>query len=567
MLFFLGLGLLVTKKWQVNPAEKLFYTFFVGWAGLIVVLQIWNLFLPVNAIAFWLLLALSILGLVIGIRTINGEQKEPISKIVFFAVIGAVVIALLANQSLYATVSYDHGLYHRPMVNWLESFPLVKGLGNLHHRFAFNNSSFLNAALLDSSPAKGLIYYSFLPTLFAMLLMRMLLAGYRVFSGGWQVKEVFYALMLPVYFWQVSRMDSASIGFATDPVIYVLQVVAIAEFLGIFIREQLDTFNRQRAVFLALLLSVGVTVKLSFAVFAGLFFVIILWSIWKALEATKSDRIRMTRDMAVVGLAAIIPWMLRGVILSGFPLFPSKVLSIHVKWRMPFSYVDPVPQVIRNWAQHGGDLPASSPLSVWFPYWTQHQLFETWIVLILFAVFMAVYLAGIRYFGKAKQQREVMLALGVVLISLAIWFIQAPSERFAAGLIWMLPIFPMVLLMNKIKSMDWLENKAFVVLLGFALLTFWFKPQFKNYVSLSENLLVPVSEHQVNANQMAFDVNRSDTTRSGLIVYIASDQNEERCYDQPLPCTRKNDFDERLSLIKPGVLASGFWIDNQNSTP
>lgn len=560
MAFFLGLGFLVTRNWEINTAEKLFYSFLTGWVGAIAVLQIWNLFFPVNSVAFWVFLGLSVIGWIFGSQKLI-NKKIPVSKLVFFGLIGILITALMANQSTFGEVSYDHGLYHRPMINWLESYPLVKGLGNLHHRFAFNNSSFLLAAMLDSGPASGLIFYSFIPTLYTVLLMRLLLGVYRVFSEAWQVKEVFYALISPIALWQFSRVDLASIGFPADPVIYILQIAAIGEFLGIFLRKELDLFNRRRILLLALVLAVGITIKLSFAVFGGMLILLIFWSIWSQLFGENGVKRKLTFE--IIGLIVVVVgvWLFRGVVLSGYPLFPSKVLGVAVKWQVPQGYIESVPESIRNWAQHGGDLAANVPLKQWFPYWTQHQNFEMLIAVGLFTVLTIIYLVGINYFGKARQQKEILLVMLAVVVSIAVWFIQAPSERFAASLIWVLPVLPMVLLLNKLKDLPWLQNHAFVALLGLALLTFWFKPEYKNYVSLGETLLKPPLEATLNIGMMKFDPNRFELTNSGLKVFIAADQNEERCYDQPLPCTRKNDFDPRLSLLKIGDIGGGFWVD------
>ena len=44
-------------------------------------------------------------------------------------------------------IHYDTGLYHAQSIRWIEEYGVVKGLGNLHCRLAYNSSSFALSAL------------------------------------------------------------------------------------------------------------------------------------------------------------------------------------------------------------------------------------------------------------------------------------------------------------------------------------------------------------------------------------------------------------------------------------
>lgn len=45
--------------------------------------------------------------------------------------------------------NYDTALYHAQSIRWIEEYGVVPGLGNLHHRFAYNNSIFSLQALFS----------------------------------------------------------------------------------------------------------------------------------------------------------------------------------------------------------------------------------------------------------------------------------------------------------------------------------------------------------------------------------------------------------------------------------
>ncbi|MGV2435393.1 MAG UNVERIFIED_CONTAM: hypothetical protein LVT10_11320 [Anaerolineae bacterium] len=59
-----------------------------------------------------------------------------------------------ANNALLAPARYDAGLYQIQSVMWSNQFPIVRGLGNLHGRLAFNNSFHLYIAWLNLQLAK-----------------------------------------------------------------------------------------------------------------------------------------------------------------------------------------------------------------------------------------------------------------------------------------------------------------------------------------------------------------------------------------------------------------------------
>jgi hypothetical protein len=63
---------------------------------------------------------------------------------------------VLARLALRGAGNGDSGLYHEPLIRWSLEYPIVTGLGNLHVRFAFNQSYFLYAAMLGVGPLANL---------------------------------------------------------------------------------------------------------------------------------------------------------------------------------------------------------------------------------------------------------------------------------------------------------------------------------------------------------------------------------------------------------------------------
>ena len=65
---------------------------------------------------------------------------------------------LFAYGTSRGAIHYDTGLYHAQSIRWLEEYGVVKGLGNLHCRLAYNSSSFALSALYSMAFLGGLSY-------------------------------------------------------------------------------------------------------------------------------------------------------------------------------------------------------------------------------------------------------------------------------------------------------------------------------------------------------------------------------------------------------------------------
>jgi hypothetical protein len=564
-LFFLlvltGVGLLLWQKRQDDDAmpEHLITSFWVGWALLILFLQIWQIFFPVGIVSLGLLFITALAGYYRARRALLGWVKL-VSKgaaVVIVAFSGAFLM-LLANQAAFAHYSYDHGLYHMQMVKWLTTFPLVPGLGNLHHRFAFNNSSFLYAAQMNVGVFEGLAHQVASTLLVFMLVGRCLLAVYRLLQRAEYayIQNTLYVLMLPFILYYIATSSFA--GYSTDVVIFILQTLIAGELLLLHSRYDRPLQELKNSIFfIVLLCALGITVKLSFVVFAALAVVAALaawvWTI--GIEIRQHSRSIFT----VVGIGAllIVPWLVRHVILSGYLLYPSTLISFPVQWKIPAAMAEPIAGIITAWAREivNDSIHPDRWFSNWFsvfPFKMKEAIVYTGLVLA------AVVVLRVFFNLKPIQWRGPLILLVASFISLLYWFWMAPAPRFSGALFWLMVVLGLILLYDQLSQFKVVRSPH--MLLGFILLLtmFWLSPNFKS-VSRSY-FLVPPLEEVVAQQQMIGDPNRFQETRSGLRVFIAAGQADEMCWDMPLPCTRLNDFDPRLSLIDPADMRKGFYI-------
>ena len=63
-------------------------------------------------------------------------------------------------------------------------------------------------------------------------------------------------------------------------------------------------------------------------------------------------RVELIKFGIVLSFLLILPWMIRNLILSGYPLFPSTAFSwINFDWKMPIDQVKEEQIAIRGWSR------------------------------------------------------------------------------------------------------------------------------------------------------------------------------------------------------------------------
>src|SRR5262249_19548792 len=152
---FAGIGLLIRRCWGLYRLEAAdgFVSFWVGWAATVAGLQLWNIFLRVSWRPFMGLAVIGLTGLVLHRVELWRLLRSVWAGLTVHGVAAAVGVLLLtlwlANQAVLRNPNGDQS-YHDHTSLLATVYPTLPGIGNLHGRLAFNNSSFLYAALLRS---------------------------------------------------------------------------------------------------------------------------------------------------------------------------------------------------------------------------------------------------------------------------------------------------------------------------------------------------------------------------------------------------------------------------------
>ena len=156
----IGLGLIILRICSLSceNSEEFLLSFWFGWAFLIGILQIWQLLFPVNMKIAIVIILISALSLLWNRKSLSDFISNKCFKNFEFFIFILLILVLAIGATGPITV-YDTGLYHLNCIRWNTDFPLIRGLGNLHGRFAFNSSYFLYLSFLDIGPLRHLSHH------------------------------------------------------------------------------------------------------------------------------------------------------------------------------------------------------------------------------------------------------------------------------------------------------------------------------------------------------------------------------------------------------------------------
>ena len=552
-------------KRESIPKSFLIWT---GWACTLLVFQIIHFFLPINVYSAGPLLFLgAAFSFAVFIRNRTADHGLSLlaghpSKYIRMATITGLLLAAcwLASRAMLSPNNYDSGLYHLSAVRWTNEYPLVPGLGNLHGRLAFNSSFFTYVAALNLHPFFGngrSIANSFLLLLTVMTLLELLLPVLKLPSLVFRSPPMQWAaslFCLPIMaYWALASNGVSSPS--PDLTSSLLQVVIFIIFVRLLMRFIQDgTVSLLEYLILFLLAATAITVKLSNVAFCGTIMVFAGFGILNAVPKPINHIVRLLLPTAVV----LMVFCLRGIILSGAPLYPAAIGYLDTQWSVP------IDQVIneRNWVYSWARQPKAHweqvlPSWNWFSPWLQRVASRVTDVVYPFVVFLAcgvlavlVLLYHLTRFRLSRQYLLNGMTPIPLLAALVFWFFTAPDPRFANGTFALLAVSAIVLLLTQIQLS--VNKTRMVIVIGvlFVVGNLHFLHWAFSHPWAVKHVSVD-GWHQ--AKRVPLDVK---VTPSRLRVYVPI--SGDQCWDAPLPCTPY--FNEELRLRDPDDIASGFTV-------
>ena len=149
-----GIGLLFRGVFISRPvaARDMILAPWLGWCLALAALQIWHLFLPVDWKPLLLIAVVGTAGILCHARALAKAMRDALKQRP--GLVTALLLAAfwLANHTAIQHTIYDSGFYHLSAIEWIQSYSVVPGIGNLSKMLGFNDAYFLYVALMDVGP-------------------------------------------------------------------------------------------------------------------------------------------------------------------------------------------------------------------------------------------------------------------------------------------------------------------------------------------------------------------------------------------------------------------------------
>lgn len=460
------------------------------------------------------------------------------------------IVVIWCSRAMSSPTNYDSGLYHFSVIRWLNEYPIVPGLGNLHGRLAFNQSYFSFVALMNIAPIWNKGYAAAGVFLFLLTAVTVLELGLHRLRGGVAV-VVFLLISLGLY----AKLLSSP---TPDLAVVLLQVVIFLVLVKLVVdQEGPDKAIMLHGAVLFLLCFAIVTVKLSAAIYA-LMSIIIAWPMLaKGFIENRMVAAKVLVICTVIGVTHVI----RGYVLSGVPLYPSTFAGAwHLEWAMPIEAVKSEANWIYSWARRPG-LPPEQVLGdwQWLGFWFEAIPVSRGLTLgfIILSILLNLYLTC-RYRARCRTREPYVLYLPLVA-SVLFWFVTAPDWRFLGFIPGLLAIVSGWLVIRRLQEigLGCLPSR-----LGLGKLS--------QGMAISILLVVLELARLKGASlsgwqEIPSTLTQVKITDSGLHVHVPV--TGDQCWNAPLPCTPYFSAMLRGRWDNPGRpdFSSGFVFKVKNS--
>lgn len=543
-----GHALISLLKNIIGSKAKLHFSLYVlcGFAVLTAVTTFISLFLnialAVNVVVFTLALLY-----VVGRRKAVGENiksyyvavKEA-PRLTYVAFLVAVVLALVL--SAFPDAKYDNGLYYQQTIKWIQTYPAITGLGNLHLKFSFNSGWHVLTALF-SFTFLGLQLHDLNGLLFVLLVVFALDGLKNILNNSYRFSDVFKVVTIAPLHLLFSYMVSPS----PDLVIPYILWVIFTLFLQKIESAQLELFDAKSLIILVLSMF-AVVIKLSAIP-------IVLLPLYLIYLQLRKNNYRVLLPAIALAFMMIAPWVARSVIISGYLVYPLYQLDVlAVDWKVPAELVKLEVIETQSFAKVR-HLPFTEvmqlSLTEWLPKWyAELQTSEKLLVFLIFSLlvatpFIVLYKVVIK---KINQQK-----IGIIILLLSLyagigfWFFTAPHFRYGMGFSVGLYLLALSYLLYRF-ALRFPGLRA--PLFGVLILAFFSKPAAEVIIWYQEypgDYLVHPKEALVTGYKQV--------KYHGIDIYIP--ETSAKCWDAPLPCAP---FVVDGLELRTGSIRDGFRI-------
>ncbi|MBL4586829.1 MAG: hypothetical protein JKX84_07225 [Flavobacteriales bacterium] len=497
--------------WKDRPVHQLILSTVVGAALNSSLLGFTSIWLPINSI-YALLFAIT--GAILFRKpsfVIFGNFVKSIYNWSYASKLSAVaflIIALLC--SAHESLNNDSGLYYIQFIKWINSYPVVPGLANLHDRLGFNSHWHLLSAAYDLQP----LVSSHANDLNGLLLLLIGLGCIDSAQRSIKKPTLFHAIwaLFPLPFFLLMRfLTSAAPDLPSTllPLIYFSLLITADK-------------KRYLIAFCGMLIAFAATIKV-ISILHGIILIPLFFTLLKNKELKPIL-------LLIIGVGFIVaPWLIRNVIQTGYLIFPLETIDLFsFDWKVPNELAGNARKMVDIHARTGSyDLTNyEKPVADWLPFWLSVQS-KSVLALLIFVTGGSLLTTIISTFNLIRKKSEnptYHLFFGItVLFSLVFWWKSGPNPRFAYGVIFFFFAYALAVVSTMTEpTKKLLRFVPILALLPMALLTrtVWNEPG--------------------PTRPTEFSVMKS----TGRPIYYPT--KTDKCWEQRIPCANKKRTDIRF---------------------
>ena len=424
------------------------------WYGIvcsIVYAQFFSLFYKVGMLAFGILFVISLI-LIFLFKNRCVEGCKEVRKIylnhqwnLFVLPIAFVIIIILGLLfTIQIPEHYDTYLYHAQSIRWIEEYGIVKGLGNLHNRFAYNSAFMCLQALFSFSWCISQSLHTI--NGFLWVLMGIYAIGtLKVYKEKRIYISDVLKILLLIYL--CNDIVTANLSSPHTDMMTLLMVLYMIIRWNELLEEGYQGYVSYGI--LCLLGVCAVSVKLSAIM-------VLVLTLKPAIILLREKKWNIIWVFLGLGILIIIPFLLRNIILSGYLVYPYASIDIFdVDWKMEKALVVHDNHEIIAWGRMLNDVSRyNETITTWLPIWMRECGSFYSVLMVCNIVLLPVSITIIVYW-LYKKNYDKSLMLGCVEILFLGWLLTSPLPRYGLVYLFLGPVFYLAILLEKIS----LNNK------------------------------------------------------------------------------------------------------------
>jgi hypothetical protein len=511
-----------------------------GLGGMTLIGEILNFFINLGWLAQVILLAGALL-----LGWLNGKWmvaylREKRNRLPWWIILFFVILFITVLEFGTRTPSNpDTAIYHAQAIRWMETYPVIPGLGNLHSRLAYDSTWLILNALFSLRFLGGQSFHA-LPGVFVMIVLVYFLEGpYRIIKNRCSPSDFIKLILIPITF-HILNLQISSPG--TDlPATLLIWVIFL---LWLEHAENLVGVSQPgMGISIPIIFCFSawaVTIKLSALPILLIGFLMLIQSL------IRNKRLLVLCISA--GLIIIMPWLFRNLLLSGYWVYPVPQvawISPHLDWRVPLSEVVRESRAIQAWARdsHGNiDVVLTMPLFKWLEVWFVNlHTFQK--LIFLGALFSPILLFISLLLKSIKKAMNNVHFYGFLAgyLGILFWLFAGPDIRFGYGFLVITPLIAAAPLLHWVMMRIPFQRVVGILIAGMVVcLQLFVLVRSMNFSTLSQRWVLP----------MDYQTYRTSTCELHNFAVTCGDEYNECGYD-PFPCIPPSSAHPQVEMRGP----------------